>query len=132
MRYYIMSLYAQTPILKTNKMAASFNHVFKDCLSPAEMFLRPACPLHHSPSLVFTGQQWDQEGLVVPLLPVLLLVLKVQHDPLDLPVVRRGRVTLVLHISGRLLLLLALLYRRGHYVIKEGEEAIDPIRALLS
>lgn len=89
------------------------------------------------PSLVLRGRQWDQGALLraVALLPVLLLVLEVQYDPFDPPVIRGGRATLLLHLSCRLLpllLFLAPLYGRGHYVIKEGEEAIDPIRALLS
>ena len=89
------------------------------------------------PSLVHRGRQWDQGALLraVALLPVLLLVLEVQYDPFDPPVIRGGRATLLLHLSCRLLhllLFLAPLYRRGHYVIKEGEEAIDPIRALFS
>lgn len=117
------------------------------------LFLRPVCPVWFAvspnlapqrprslpssssctglqPSLVLSGRQWDQAALAVALLPVLLLVLEVQYDPSDLLVIRGGRATLLLHVSG--LLLLAPLYRRGHYVIKEGEEAIDPIRALLS
>lgn len=92
------------------------------------------------PSLVLIGRERDQGAvlLAVALLPVLLLVLEVQYDPFDLLVIRGGRPALLLPpFSHRrcllpLLLLLTPLYGRGHYVIEEGEEAIDPIRALLS
>lgn len=83
-------------------------------------------------SLVLIGQDQGAFLLAVALHAALLLVLQLQYELFHFHVTGGGGPAFLLLLRPLLRLLLRPLYRQGHYIIEEGEEAIDPIRALLS